>query len=67
MKPLPHFKKSFFITNNKSKFFLLILGKPKFVTSTPDQKKDSSTDHHIDSNPECDMDGDYFTLIYITD
>ncbi|XP_075970720.1 traB domain-containing protein-like [Anticarsia gemmatalis] len=29
--------------------------KPKFVTSTPDQKKESPTDHH-DSNPECDMD-----------
>ncbi|KAG6446367.1 hypothetical protein O3G_MSEX004441 [Manduca sexta] len=30
--------------------------KPKFVTSTPDQKKDSPSDNQIaDSNPECDM------------
>ncbi|XP_013189546.2 traB domain-containing protein isoform X2 [Amyelois transitella] len=31
-------------------------GSPKFVTSTPDQKKDSATDNlSADSNPECDF------------
>ncbi|XP_028169656.1 traB domain-containing protein-like isoform X2 [Ostrinia nubilalis] len=32
--------------------------KPKFVTSTPDQKKESPSDNLIaDSNPECDIEG----------
>lgn len=33
-------------------------GKPKFVTSTPDEKKESPSENQIaDSNPECDMEG----------
>ncbi|KAJ2939679.1 hypothetical protein O0L34_g14398 [Tuta absoluta] len=33
-------------------------GKPKFVTSTPDLKKESPSDIQIaDSNPECDIEG----------
>ncbi|CAH0407828.1 unnamed protein product [Chilo suppressalis] len=32
--------------------------KPKFVTSTPDQKKETPSDNQIaDSNPECDIEG----------
>ncbi|XP_026328611.1 traB domain-containing protein-like [Hyposmocoma kahamanoa] len=32
--------------------------KPKFATSTPDQKKESPSDNQIaDSNPECDIEG----------
>ncbi|XP_047986525.1 traB domain-containing protein-like [Leguminivora glycinivorella] len=32
--------------------------KPKFVTSTPDQKRESPSDNQIaDSNPECDIEG----------
>lgn len=37
---------------------VFITEKPKFVTSTPDQKKESPSDNQIaDSNPECDIEG----------
>lgn len=35
-----------------------ITEKPKFATSTPDQKKESPSDNQIaNSNPECDIEG----------
>lgn len=37
---------------------VFITEKPKFTTSTPDQKKESPSDNQIaDSNPECDIEG----------
>lgn len=46
---------------------LIIIEKSEFVTSTPDQKKESSSDYQIaNSNPECDIEGEFIKLMMLT-